>query len=87
MCLFIYILFLLFCPIVVILVFLVCRCIIKITNAAKWEVNNDNDTDTEWTDNDIQPALPAFEQESVTIKPIDENCSEFHSFSLFFDRD
>ena len=59
----------------------------KITNAAQKGQNSDSDIDTDWTDNDIQPTLPVFTRESAVTVAIDQNCSEFDCFSLFFDRD
>ena len=35
--------------------------------------NCDSDVGTYWTDNDIQPGLPMFEQEPAIIVPVDEN--------------
>ena len=53
---FTYIIF--FHPIVVVLVFLVCRFIIIRTNATKRGGNSGSDVDTDRTDYDIQPTLP-----------------------------
>ena len=55
----------------------------KRTNAAKRVGNCDGDTDTVWTDSDIQLALPVFEGESAIIVPIDGNCSDLIKFHCY----